>query len=279
MPITSHIPVLHAGRETVVLVENDALLVRRPHEQTHIPLEAISGVRAEGQSVTIELTAAPTTEKTHVHQVWDVVDAAAAVAFADAVNAALPERTEETEAIDGADLVWGERLYQPSYRNWLRGMKRGALVATLVAVGSSVLVGFTGTPAALVFVIPFSFFGILVLAFGAFLAYAPVEEWYLRKHGVRTVAIRLQDRPGRYAYTDPAGLVRTVRHSIPTWSIEAAYDPRDPGRVLPLRSRGRRIREAILVVLILGIGLLFAGGAVVAVVGAFLGRFDYLTNT
>ncbi|MFB7368823.1 hypothetical protein ACFC0D_03095 [Streptomyces sp. NPDC056222] len=276
MSITSHIPVLHAGGETVAFVENDALLVRRPHEQTHIPLKAISRVLAEGQSVTIELTVAPTTDKTHVHRVWDVVDDDAADAFADAVNAALPERTEETEAIDGADLVSGERLYQPSYRNWLRGMKRGALVATLVAIGSCVLVGFMGSPAAMIIIIPCSFFGILILTFGAFLAYDPAEEWYLRKHGVRTVAIRLQNEPGRYAYTDPGGVVRTVRHSIPTWSIEAAYDPRDPGRVLPLRSRGRRIRNAILVAFILGIGLLLAGGAVAAVVGAFLGKFDSL---
>lgn len=72
-------------------------------------------------------------------------------------------------------------------------------------------------------------------------------------------------------------MVRTVRHSIPTWSIEAAYDPRDPGRVLPLRSRGRRIRDAVLVAFILGVGLLFAGGAVAAVVGAFLGQFDSMT--
>ncbi|MET9605335.1 hypothetical protein ABZZ17_09720 [Streptomyces sp. NPDC006512] len=277
MSITSPTPVLHADKETVVFVENDALLVRRPHEQTHIPLKAISRVRAEGQSVTIELTAAPTTDKTHVHRVWDVADTAAAVAFADAVNAALPERTEETETIDGADLVSGERLYQPSYRNWLRAMKRGALVATLVAIGSCVLVGFTPSPAAMVLIIPFSFFGILILTLGAFLAYAPVEERYLRKHGVRTAAIRLRDEPGRYAYTDPGGVVRTVRHSIPTWSIEAAYDPRDPGRVLPLRSRGQRIRAAVLVVLILAIGLVFVGGAVTVVVGAFLGKFDSLT--
>ncbi|MFB6820744.1 hypothetical protein ACFCXA_04025 [Streptomyces virginiae] len=276
MSITSRIPVLHAGKETVALVENDALIVRRPHEQTHIPLKAISRVRAQGQSVTIELTAAPTTDVTHVHRVWDVVDADG-VAFADAVNAALPERTEETEAIDGADLVSGERLYQPSYRNWLRGMKRGALVATLVAIGACVLVGFTGSPAAMIFIIPFSFFAIPILAFGAFLAYAPVEERYLRKHGVRTAAVRLQDQPGLYAYTDPGGVVRTVRHSIPTWSVEAAYDPRDPGRVLALRTRGRRIRDAVLVAFILGVGLLFAGAAVAAVVGAFLGQFDSLT--
>ncbi|MFE5300002.1 hypothetical protein [Streptomyces sp. NPDC056632] len=270
------IPVLHAGKETLALVENEALVVRRPHEQTHIPLKAISRVLAEERHVTIELIAAPTTEKAHVHRVWDVADEAAAVAFAEAVNAAVPERTEEMAAVDGADLVSGERLYQPSYRNWLRGMKRGALVATLVAVGLCVLVGVQGSPAAMIVIIPFSFFGILVLALGAFLAYAPVEERHLRKHGVRTAAVRLQDQPGLYAYTDPGGLVRTVRHSIPTWSIEAAYDPRDPGRVVPLRPRSRRLLDASLALVVVTVGLLFVGGAVAAVVGAFLGEFDSL---
>ncbi|MEU9865217.1 hypothetical protein AB0D99_30560 [Streptomyces sp. NPDC047971] len=275
MSITSPIPVLHAGGDAVALVEKEALTVRRPHEQTHIPLKAIRRVLAEGQCVTIELITAPTTEKAHVHRVWDVRDSAAAVAFADAVNAALPARTEEMKTIDGADLVTGERLYQPSYQRWLRGMKRGALIATLTAIGACVLVGFIGSPAAMIVIIPFSFIGIPILAFGVYLAYSPVEERYLRKHGVRTAAVRLQD--GSYAYTDPGGLVRTVQHSIRTWSIDAAYDPRDPGRVLPLRSRGRRIREVIIVAITLLFGLLFTGGAVAAVVGAFLGEFDSLT--
>ncbi|MEU8773552.1 hypothetical protein [Streptomyces sp. NPDC048606] len=260
-----------------MLVENDVLIVRRPHEQVHIPLEAISRLFVEGRCVTIELTAAPTTEMTHVHRVWDVVDDEAAAAFADAVNAALPERTEETEAIDGADLVSGERLYQPSYRNWLRRMKRGALVATLLAIGSCVLVASAGNPAALTVIIPLSFLGIPILTLGVFLAYAPFEEWYLRKHGVRTSAIRLRDQSGLYAYTDPGGTVRTVRHPIPTWNIEAAYDPRDPGRVRSLQPRGRRVRDAVLVASTLTVGLLFTGGAVTAVIGAFFGMFDNLT--
>jgi hypothetical protein len=115
-------------------------------------------------------------------------------------------------------------------------MKRGALIATLVAIGSCVLTGFMGSPAAMIFIIPFSFFWILILTLGTFLAYAPVEERYLRKHGPDG----RHPTPGparRYAYTDPGGVVRTLRHSVPAWSVEAAYDPRDHGRVLPLQSR------------------------------------------
>ena len=56
-------------------------------------------------------------------------------------------------------------------------------------------------------------------------------------------------------------------------SIDAAYDPRDPGRVLPLRPRGLRIRDAVLVVPTVDSRHLFAGGAVAAVIGAILGTF------
>ncbi|MER5306508.1 hypothetical protein ABT034_01715 [Streptomyces sp. NPDC002773] len=270
MSITSPIPALHADGDTVVLPEGDALLLRRPHEQARIPLVAISRVLVDGRTVSIELTASPTAEKTHVHRIWDVADEAAAVAFAEAVNAALPERTE---AIAGADLVTGERLYQPSYRRWLRGVRRGALIAALVVIGLCVLARSSGHPGALV-VFTFGFFAVPTLALAAWLMFEPVEERYLRKHGVRTTAVRLQSEPGRYEYVDPAGVFRGVRHSVQTWSIEAMYDPRDPGRVGPVKSRGQRIRFAALILFIAVIGLFFTAGTVAGVVYAFLGTFE-----
>ncbi|MFE0647965.1 hypothetical protein ACFVZH_05160 [Streptomyces sp. NPDC059534] len=274
MSITASIPVLHAGKDTVVRPEGEALLVRRPHEQTHIPLKAIGRVRVEGRTVTIELTSAPGTERTHVHRVWDVVDEAAGAAFAEAVNAALPERAE---AVDGADLVTGERLYQPSYRDWLRRVKRGSLIATLTVVALCVLVSVAGYPATLIVIIPFGFLALPILALGVWLAFDPYEEWYLRRHGVRTAAIRLQGEGDLYAYPDPGGVVRTVRASVRTWDIEAAYDPRDPGRVVPLRSRSRRIRNVSVVLSVLVVGLAFTAAVVGAVVGAFFfGSFDTL---
>jgi hypothetical protein len=90
MSITSHIPVLHADRETVALVENDPLLVRRPHEQTH------------------------------VHPVWEVVPLLSPTPWPRLCQGGARRRRRST-----ARLVRGERLYQPSHRNWLRGMKRG----------------------------------------------------------------------------------------------------------------------------------------------------------
>ncbi|MEV8588637.1 hypothetical protein [Streptomyces sp. NPDC051180] len=274
MSITASIPVLHAAKDTVVRPEGEALLVRRPHEQTLIPLRAVGRVLVEGRTVTIELTSAPGAERTHVHRVWDVVDEAAAAAFAEAVNAALPERAD---AVDGADLVTGERLYQPSYRNWLRGVKRGSLLATLAFVALCVLVGVAGYPAALIVMIPFAFIGLPVLALGALLAFEPYEERYLRRHGVRTSAVRLQGEGNLYAYADPGGVVRTVRAPVRTWDIQAAYDPRDPGRVVPLRARARRIRNSagVLSLLVVGFGLTaVAVGAVIA--AFFFGSFDTL---
>ncbi|MFF5784401.1 hypothetical protein ACFY8P_05455 [Streptomyces sp. NPDC012693] len=270
MSITAPIPALQGGKDTIVKAEGQALLVRRPHEETHIPLEAVARVVTEGRTVTIELTSAPDAVTVHVHRVWDV-DEAAAVAFAEAVNGALPERTA---AVAGADLVTGERLYQPSYRRWLRGIRRGSLYASLATVGLCVPVGLTGTWVAVLAILMFAFFAIPVLALGVWLLYGPVEEHHLRKHGVRIPAVRLRGERGSYAYPDPGGVVRTVRHSVQAWSIEAAYDPRDPGRVVPLLPRGRRILESFMALLVLGLGLLPAAGVVATVVAVFIGAFD-----
>lgn len=258
MSLTSHIPLLHAGADTVVLVEDGGLTVRRPHEQAHIPLAAISRARVEADHLAIELTASPGMDKPFVHRVWDVADAGVATAFADAVNAALPERPEGVEPVDGAGLVSGERLYQPSYRRWLRRMRLGTYAGVVLVIGVSVLVGVLGTPTNLALVTPLGLVAIPVLALGAFLLYTPVEERYLRKRGVRTAAVRLHGRSGEYVFTDPSGMIRTVFSSVNTWSIEALYDPRDPGRVLALRSRKQRLPGVLAIFLVLAVGFLFA---------------------
>jgi hypothetical protein len=59
MSITSPIPVLQGSRGTVLRSDGEALLLSRPHEELRIPLVAIERVRAEGRSVTVELTARP----------------------------------------------------------------------------------------------------------------------------------------------------------------------------------------------------------------------------
>ncbi|MFE5792464.1 hypothetical protein ACFQ8C_07775 [Streptomyces sp. NPDC056503] len=87
------------GGESVLRFAGGPVTLHRPDKEHHIPLAAISFVHAEGRSVAIVLTASGTNEPT-IYRVTDV-DEAAALAFGEAVTAALPA----DPAPDGAELV------------------------------------------------------------------------------------------------------------------------------------------------------------------------------
>ncbi|MFF9338248.1 MULTISPECIES: hypothetical protein [unclassified Streptomyces] len=87
------------GGESVLRFAGGPVTLHRTDKEHHIPLAAISFVHAEGRSVAIVLTASGANEPT-IYRVTDV-DEAAALAFADAVTAALPA----VPAPDGAALV------------------------------------------------------------------------------------------------------------------------------------------------------------------------------
>ncbi|GAA3059509.1 hypothetical protein GCM10017562_25620 [Streptomyces roseofulvus] len=87
------------GGESVLRFAGGPVTLHRPDKEHHIPLAAISFVHAEGRSVAIVLTASGADEPT-IYRVADV-DETGALAFADAVTAALPG----TPAPDGAALV------------------------------------------------------------------------------------------------------------------------------------------------------------------------------
>lgn len=87
------------GGESVLRFAGGPVTLHRPDKEHHIPLAAISFVHAEGRSVAIVLTASGADEPT-IYRVAGV-DETGALAFADAVTAALPE----TPAPDGAALV------------------------------------------------------------------------------------------------------------------------------------------------------------------------------
>ncbi|MFD3531543.1 hypothetical protein [Streptomyces sp. NPDC058664] len=93
--------VLRGRGESVLRYEGGAgrVTLRRADRERRIPLAAIALVRAEGRSVAIALTAPEEGEPT-VYRVVDVSEAAA-LAFADVVNAALPG----TRVSDGASHV------------------------------------------------------------------------------------------------------------------------------------------------------------------------------
>ncbi|MFJ5139596.1 hypothetical protein [Streptomyces sp. NPDC088707] len=266
MSITSPIPALRGPDGTGLRVEGQALLLRRAREELHIPLKAVARVRAEGRTVAVELTA-PAGATPHVQRFADV-DEAAATAFADAVNAVLPERPE---AVDGSGYLSSNRLGDPSVGRVLRVVKRGALYGTLAIVALCVLVIATGHAAAIIIVIPSGFLGLFFLVLGWATSYPSREERRLRRHGVTVAAERAPGEQSVYVYADPEGLHRTVRKFADTWTIDVAYDPQDPGHVVVLRSRAARALDLALTGSGLLIGLVGAAGAVAGVVIGLLG--------
>ncbi|MCD2466961.1 hypothetical protein ACFCWD_05145 [Streptomyces sp. NPDC056374] len=266
MSITSPIPALRGPDGTGLRAEGQALLLRRAREELHIPLKAVARVRVEGRTVAVELTA-PAGATPHVQRFADV-DEAAATAFADGVNAALPE---QPETVDGAGYISSTRLGDPSVGRVFRVIKRGALHGTLAIVALCVLVIATGHAAGIVIIIPSGFLGLFFLVLGWATSYPSREERHLRKHGVTVAAERAPGEQSVYLYKDPEGLSRAVGKFADTWTIDVAYDPQDPGHVVVLRSRGVRALDLALTGSGLLIGLVGAAGAVTGAVLALLG--------
>ncbi|MCX5226114.1 hypothetical protein [Streptomyces sp. NBC_00233] len=266
MSIMSPIPALRGPEGTGLRVEGQALLLRRAREELHIPLKAVARVRVEGRTVAVELTA-PVGAAPHVQRFADV-DEAAATAFADAVNAALPE---QPEAVDGSGYISSNRLGDPSVTKIYRVIKWGALYGTLAIVALCALVIVTGHAAAIIIITPSGFLGLFFLVLGWATSYPSREERYLRRQGVTVAAERAPGERVTYVYTDPDGLSRTVQKVADTWTIDVAYDPQDPGRVGVLRSRTARAVDYALLGSGLLIGLSGAAGAIACTVLALLG--------
>ncbi|MFF9017500.1 hypothetical protein ACF09C_31640 [Streptomyces sp. NPDC014870] len=282
MSITSPIPVLHGDRGTELRSEGEGLLLRRRDDELRIPLVAIARVRAERRAVTIELTAPAGTEPTE-YGVTDV-SAAAATAFADAVNAALPERTADEPAVDGSTLVVTRSLVSgddgedgeaddarprglPKPAKWATWAANGAIALLAVAVG--VADGNWGRGIATLL--------LGELAIGAvFLAWAGLmsvwEGWYLRRYGI-TVETRQVYRNGTdtNAYTATDGVTRYVGGTDKGRTVRVAYHPRKPGTAVVLTGLGDRIGGLILCLVIAGIAGLIAWGVVALALPAFDG--------
>ncbi|GGY31601.1 hypothetical protein [Streptomyces omiyaensis] len=115
------------GGESVLRFAGGPVTLHRPDKEHHIPLAAISFVHAEGRSLAIVLTASGANEPT-IYRVTDV-DEAAALAFGEAVTAALPAEP----APDGAELVTtrAPRAPEPPAA---RGVAWGPVAAAVAAV-------------------------------------------------------------------------------------------------------------------------------------------------
>ncbi|SED41283.1 hypothetical protein [Streptomyces sp. TLI_105] len=239
MSITPSTPVVQGAKKTSLRLDGDAVLLSTPHEEARVPLAAIERIRAEGRSVTVELTA-PSGTTRYVHRIAGASEAGAAM-FAETVNAALPGVAGRDTTADGTVLVETRTLPMSRRTRKLRrimGLSAGALGLLVVAC---VLVAVAGEPVAMVALVPGGLVLTGALAIGANALANWYREWRLIRHGITTFAAEVPDRPGMYLYTDPAGLIRHVFTWAGGIAVKVSYDPVDPGNVvLPRTALFRR---------------------------------------
>ncbi|MER7620054.1 DUF3592 domain-containing protein [Streptomyces sp. NPDC126503] len=258
---TSPSLLLRGGAGSVLRFEGGGpVTLRRTDKEHRIPLAAIQLVHAEGRSVSIVLTAPEGTEP-RIYRVTDVSEAAA-LAFADAVTAALPAEP----APDGAALVTTFALADPptrATRNWIVG---GVVAAVIVAVDVFIALRAPKGEYA------FGFLMALVLGgIGAFMVHVvggeTYRQWHLPRHGITVMGEFSHYTNNRkvYRFTDATGGRHTYTTTSGPGRIELAYDPRDPRRVV--HPAGPYERIAIAFVTLLGCGI--AGGSLYAL-GAIL---------
>ncbi|MEU8619837.1 hypothetical protein [Streptomyces sp. NPDC048623] len=275
MSISSSIPVLQGDRGTELRSAGEELVLRRPDAELRIPLAAIARVRAERRDLAVELTAPAGAEPT-AYRVTDVSAAAASV-FADAVNAALPERTAGEETVDGATLVVTRSLVFDEEEETdededetevkaglpsLRGPAYAGCVAVAilaVAVGlldknwgrgiATLLLGEAGVGVTYV-----TLMGLL----------GEWRAWYLPRYGI-TVEGRQVFRGGdtTNAFTATDGMTRYIGGSNKGRPVQIAYHPRNPRNAI-VRTDWREHAFGLTVFL------------VVAVVAGFLDYGTYL---
>ncbi|MFF6776599.1 hypothetical protein ACFY8W_24025 [Streptomyces sp. NPDC012637] len=277
MSITSPLPVLHGDQDTELRGDGEALTLRRPDEELRIPFAAIARVRAEKRRVAVELTAPAGAAPTE-YRVEDV-SAAAAVIFADAVNAALPARAAGDEAVDGATLVVTRSLRvavdetelpddDATPAAYIRG---GFGAAALVALLAALVWPVGEDPSRAIATLLVGMPGVAIATYAAPGIPMVWRRWYLPRHGV-TVAGRHVYRHGTTtnAYVATDGVTRYVRGSNGGRSIQVAYDPRNPERAVVRRPEWVR-DEVRPLTFFLVVAALFLGGACLLALPAFQG--------
>ncbi|MEU8776866.1 hypothetical protein [Streptomyces sp. NPDC048606] len=267
MSITpSSLPVLKGRGGAVLTADHDALVLDRPGEQVTFVPDAIARARAEGRTLTIELRAphgvAPT-----VYRVDDVSEAAA-TAFADGLNALLPDR--EDGEVDGAALTVVRSLAPTWHRRFVRRFLWGMLAFLVTLVAATVAAGLTGTAASVIMMIPIGGITWLSCGVGVYTVRRWLRERWLHRHGVTVIATAAATR-GAYVYVDGTGTYRGFVHGEDGPYVTVAYDPGDPADVLVPQAPHLRLLNVVL-----GSFLLFCslGGVallVLLVVDAFTG--------
>ncbi|MFE6817139.1 hypothetical protein [Streptomyces sp. NPDC057677] len=262
MSITSSMPVLRGRGATVLSAVPGGLVLERPGGQVMIPFRAIARVHVEAREVTVELSA-PAGAAPSVHRIEEV-SAAAAAAFADAVNVLLPVPAED---VDGSALV----EVRTFTRTWLQRFRRTLGRVLLGCLGGVLALSVTNAVAGdgrtavtgALLVAALGALAVVGIGLGAVCVVPWFHETRRRRYGV-TVIAEQADGPGMYRYADGSGTVRVFSHPAgPAPSLQACYDPRDPADVLVLQDRSSRLID-----ITLGSCFLLAGlGGIAAVVG------------
>ncbi|MFF0474461.1 hypothetical protein [Streptomyces sp. NPDC004284] len=268
MPITPSTPVVQGSQKASLQLEGDALLLSRPHEETRIPLAAVERIRAEGRTLTVELTAPAGTTR-YVHRIDGVSEAGAGM-FAETVNAALPGTPGRDTAADGTALVETRGLPLSRRSRKLRRVMWLSAGAFGLLVLSCVLMAVAGQPVAVIAFAPGGIVAVAALALGANALANWYREWRLVRHGITTFAAEVPERPGMYLYTDPAGLIRHVFTWAGGIAVKVSYDPVDPGNVVLPRTALFRRGELALGLLCTLVALAGLTGTVAWAVMAFV---------
>ncbi|WP_418960418.1 hypothetical protein [Streptomyces tritici] len=282
MSLTSPIPVLRGSGGALLQFEGDALVLSRADVETRIPLQAVRRIRAEGRAVAVELTA-PAGTTPAVHRV-DGVSEASATFFADAVNATLPERAEESgETVDGSTLVTVRARIEDQQTRKTRELRRwvGAVALLAVLLTAAVWIVAPATVALpLLVVVPF---GATVTTLGVLGVRMLRGQWYLPRKGITVAAVRRDNTTdafgvtGNFVYTDMHGQSRAMYAQSRAETIRVAYHPQKPGTVVACQSWLLTSALTVVVAGILLLGLAVDALVVGLVVGAFQGRYaDYV---
>ncbi|MFI8962434.1 hypothetical protein ACIGO8_09980 [Streptomyces sp. NPDC053493] len=282
MPIPSPVPVLQGERGTELRSTGEELLLRRPDAELRIPYAAIARVHAERRRVSVELTA-PAAARPTVYRIADV-SAAAAVVFADAVNAELPERAAG-ETVDGATLVVTRNLVVdddaaeetdneddvpvglPSWNAGPTYACYGVVAALAVVVGLA-----DGNWARGIATLLLGEFGVGATLFALALAVLVGKDLYLPRYGIVVAAQQVfRDGDTTNAFTATDGVTRHIIGHDKGRPVRVAYHPRNPMNAVVLSTGTRgKVGEVVLLVVVLALTGLVDYGVYRLAVPAFL---------
>ncbi|MFG2328545.1 hypothetical protein ACGFMM_02865 [Streptomyces sp. NPDC048604] len=280
MSISSSVPVLRGDQGAELSSVGEELLLRRPEAELRIPLAAIARVHAERRDLAVELTAPAGVEPT-VYRVTDVSAAAAGV-FADAVNAALPERAPAEETVDGSTLVVTRslviddeedadentvRVGLPSHGVWL--MYAGFAAAAVLGVVVGLIDGDWGRAIATLML---GAAGVRVTHFAAMMATMVWREWYLPRYGITMhgrQVFREDDGDTAHAFTATDGVTRHILGHNKGRTVRIAYHPRNPSYAIVCSGTGDRVLTVVVFLFTAGVAWLMDYGTYALVLPAF----------